>query len=103
MHLNEYRALREAMDSLRAWFDMFASGSVETADGQRVRAMTFTDFLHSLVLAQFHVHSPVRRRRSRGLVCFFLVLTPLGLLRACVCASSRVRSTRATLWAMLMD
>ncbi|CAI5710245.1 unnamed protein product [Hyaloperonospora brassicae] len=58
MHLSEYRALRKAMDSLRARFDMFASGSVETNDGQRVRAMTFTDFLHSLVLAQFHVHSP---------------------------------------------
>uniref|UniRef100_A0AAV1TME3 EF-hand domain-containing protein n=1 Tax=Peronospora matthiolae TaxID=2874970 RepID=A0AAV1TME3_9STRA len=58
MHLDEYKQIREALESLRSRFDMYASRSVEVDDGRCVRAMTFTDFLHSLVLTQFHVHSP---------------------------------------------
>lgn len=61
-HLDEYKQRREAIDSLRTRFDMYASKSVEAGDGRRVKAMTFTDFLHSFVLPQFHLHSPVRLR-----------------------------------------
>ncbi|POM77441.1 Hypothetical protein PHPALM_5174, partial [Phytophthora palmivora] len=44
-HLVEYKQRREAIDSLRARFDMYASKSVEAGDGRRVKVMTFTDFL----------------------------------------------------------
>ncbi|KAE9099342.1 hypothetical protein PF010_g15229 [Phytophthora fragariae] len=57
-HLDQYKQRRVAIDSLRKRFDMYASKSVEVADGRRVKAMTFTDFLHSFVLPQFHLHSP---------------------------------------------
>ncbi|KAG7377234.1 Calcium uptake protein 1, mitochondrial [Phytophthora pseudosyringae] len=57
-HLDEYKQRREAIDSLHARFDMYASKSVEADDGRCVKAMTFTDFLHSFVLPQFHLHSP---------------------------------------------
>ncbi|KAF1777311.1 EF-Hand 1, calcium-binding site [Phytophthora cactorum] len=57
-HLDEYKQRREAIDSLRTRFNMYASKSVDAGDGRRVKAMTFTDFLHSFVLPQFHLHSP---------------------------------------------
>jgi hypothetical protein len=61
-HLDEYKQHRGAIDSLRARFDMYASKSAELAGGRRVKAMTFTDFLHSFVLPQFHLHAPVRQQ-----------------------------------------
>ncbi|ETI55097.1 hypothetical protein F441_02171 [Phytophthora nicotianae CJ01A1] len=57
-HLDEYKQRREAIDSLRTRFDMYASKSLDAGDGRRVKVMTFTDFLHSFVLPQFHLHSP---------------------------------------------
>ncbi|EGZ12772.1 hypothetical protein PHYSODRAFT_316363 [Phytophthora sojae] len=57
-HLDQYKQRRVAINSLRKRFDMYASKSVEAGDGRRVKAMTFTDFLHSFVLPQFHLHSP---------------------------------------------
>ncbi|KAG2772010.1 hypothetical protein PC129_g17267 [Phytophthora cactorum] len=57
-HLDEYKQRREAIDSLRTRFNMYASKSVDAGDGRRVKALTFTDFLHSFVLPQFHLHSP---------------------------------------------
>ncbi|RLN61163.1 hypothetical protein BBJ29_002850 [Phytophthora kernoviae] len=57
-HLDEYKQRREAIGSLRARFDMYASKSVVQSDGRSAKAMTFTDFLHSFVLPQFHLHAP---------------------------------------------
>ncbi|KAL3656905.1 hypothetical protein V7S43_018112 [Phytophthora oleae] len=57
-HLDEYKQRRKAINSLRTRFDMYASKSVEVGDGRLVKAMTFTDFVQSFVLAQFHLHSP---------------------------------------------
>ncbi|KAG7394649.1 Calcium uptake protein 1, mitochondrial [Phytophthora boehmeriae] len=57
-HLDGYKQRRESIDSLRARFDMYASKSVVQSDGRSVKAMTFTDFLHSFVLPQFHLHKP---------------------------------------------
>ncbi|RLN14362.1 hypothetical protein BBJ28_00007395 [Nothophytophthora sp. Chile5] len=58
VHLDEYKQRRKAIDSLRTRFDMYASKSVTTEGDKRVKAMTFTDFLHSFVLPQFHLQSP---------------------------------------------
>lgn len=58
-YLDEYKQRREAIDSLRTRFDMYASKSVETSDGRCVKVMTCTDFLYSFVLPQFHLHPPV--------------------------------------------
>ncbi|CEG44456.1 calciumbinding atopy-related autoantigen [Plasmopara halstedii] len=58
MHLDEYKQSRESMYSLFQRFDMYASENVESGDGKRVKVMTFTDFLHSIVLPQFHLRSP---------------------------------------------
>lgn len=58
LHLDEYKQHQKAVNSLRARFDLYASKRMELGDGRRVKAMTFTDFLHSLVLPQFHLHPP---------------------------------------------
>ncbi|TDH73917.1 hypothetical protein CCR75_008893 [Bremia lactucae] len=68
-YLNEYKQRREAIDSLRTRFNMYASKSVETSDGRCVKVMTCTDFLHSFVLPQFHFRSP---RPDVTYVCDFM-------------------------------
>ena len=100
MHLDEYEQIREAVDSLRSRFDTYASRSVEVDEGQCVRAMTFTDFLHSLVLTQFHVHSPVRlRTQSDSLELLCVAFWNLLIDGCCyMCDSNQIWCTRATLW-----
>ncbi|KAI9983864.1 hypothetical protein PInf_005137 [Phytophthora infestans] len=57
-HLDEYQQRREAIDSLRTRFDIYASKNLDAGGGRCVKVMTFTDFLHSYVLPQFHLHPP---------------------------------------------
>ncbi|KAG1689666.1 hypothetical protein DVH05_002024 [Phytophthora capsici] len=56
--LDEYKQRRKTINSLHTRFDMYASKSVEVGDGRHVKAMTFTDFVQSFALAQFHLHAP---------------------------------------------
>ncbi|TYZ57373.1 hypothetical protein PybrP1_009534 [[Pythium] brassicae (nom. inval.)] len=56
-HLDEYRASRRDIGSLRARFDAYASRTVGAGE-DAARAMTFTDFLHSLILPRFRLQEP---------------------------------------------
>lgn len=58
-HLDEYRRSRRDIGSLRARFDAFASKTVGAGESA-TRVMTFTDFLHSLILPRFRLQAPVR-------------------------------------------
>lgn len=59
VHLDEYKKNHKEIVSLRARFDAYASKTIGSGDTQ-TRAMTFTNFLHSLILPRFHLQSPVR-------------------------------------------
>lgn len=58
-HLDEYRASRRDIKSLRARFDAYASRTAGAGE-DAARIMTFTDFLHSLILPRFRLQTPVR-------------------------------------------
>lgn len=58
-HLDEYRLAHKAAATARARFEHFASRKVAVL-GKQVPAMTFTDFVHSLILPRYHTRSPVR-------------------------------------------
>ncbi|KAJ0393353.1 hypothetical protein ATCC90586_009880 [Pythium insidiosum] len=57
LHVDEYREARATIDSLAKRFELFASKSIE-ASGQKTPAMSYTDFLHSMVLPRFHAQKP---------------------------------------------
>lgn len=59
LHLHEYKDQRAAVGSLKERFDLYASKTIEV-DGKPVKVMTFTNFLHSLILPRFHSQDPVR-------------------------------------------
>ncbi|DAZ96983.1 TPA: hypothetical protein N0F65_012115 [Lagenidium giganteum] len=56
VHLDEYKKSRDSIDSLYARFDMYASKTIDPI--KKTKAMTFTDFVHSLVLPRFHLVAP---------------------------------------------
>ncbi|CAK4084458.1 unnamed protein product [Aphanomyces euteiches] len=60
--LKKYKEDLAAFDSVGARFDTFASAMTKEKDanGVRRKAMTFTDFLHSLVLPRFRISHPSR-------------------------------------------
>lgn len=60
IHLDEYRKNHKEIDSLRARFEAFATKTVGEGE-KEARVMTFTNFLHSLILPRFHLQSPVRQ------------------------------------------
>jgi Ca2+-binding EF-hand superfamily protein len=57
IHLDEYKKNYREIDSLRARFEAYATKTVGSGD-KEARAMTFTDFLHSLILPRFHLQAP---------------------------------------------
>ncbi|GLE01896.1 hypothetical protein PINS_up010734 [Pythium insidiosum] len=57
LHVDEYREARATIDSLAKRFELFASKTIETP-GKKVPAMTYTDFLQSMVLPRFHAQKP---------------------------------------------
>ncbi|GAB9464157.1 hypothetical protein Gpo141_00001597 [Globisporangium polare] len=57
IHLDEYRKNYKEIDSLRARFEAYATKTVGSGE-KEARAMTFTNFLHSLILPRFHLQSP---------------------------------------------
>lgn len=59
LHLHEYKDQRAAVGSLKERFDLYASKTIDV-DGKPVKVMTFTNFLHSLILPRFHSQDPVR-------------------------------------------
>lgn len=59
IHLDEYRKNYKEIDSLRARFEAYATKTVGSGE-KEARVMTFTNFLHSLILPRFHLQSPVR-------------------------------------------
>ncbi|KAF1333399.1 hypothetical protein FI667_g2784, partial [Globisporangium splendens] len=58
VHLDEYKKSQQEIDSLRARFEAYATRVIGSGDEKQVRAMTFTNFLHSLVLPRFRLQSP---------------------------------------------
>jgi hypothetical protein len=60
VHLDEYKKSQQEIDSLRSRFEAYATRMIGSGDEKQVRAMTFTNFLHSLVLPRFRLQSPVR-------------------------------------------
>ncbi|KAF0696158.1 Aste57867_13074 [Aphanomyces stellatus] len=58
--LKKYKEDIAAFDSVEARFDTFATAVTKDKDGARLKAMTFTDFLHSLVLPRFRISHPPR-------------------------------------------
>ncbi|TMW68888.1 hypothetical protein Poli38472_001044 [Pythium oligandrum] len=58
IYLDEYKQTRIKIDSLATRFQVFASQAIETEE-KLTPAMTFTDFLYSLILPRFRTRAPL--------------------------------------------
>lgn len=58
IHLDEYKKVRVAIDSLAKRFELYASKTIAKEGADPVAAMTYTDLVHSLILPRFHTRLP---------------------------------------------
>ncbi|RMX63018.1 hypothetical protein KXD40_005980 [Peronospora effusa] len=72
--MQEEDQMKTHLEVLRSRFDMYASESMEETNGRRVKTMIVTGFLHSFVLPQFCLHSPVSLRTALDYITIAIYL-----------------------------